>query len=223
VALMGWVLGFGLRRLLRAADLERGYLAGAFAGALTFALAAGADWAWEIAVTPVAFLLLAATLVAGSGIQTASIPPPSAPPRATVARRAVPAGAAILSVALLSLALIPARELGSAESALARSDPEAALEAARDAQDVQPYAATPYIQEALALQELGDLDAAIEPARTATEKEPTNWRTWHLVWQIETTRTPDDADQSAVESAYEKAFSLNPRSGSFESANPDGE
>lgn len=218
LALVLLVVVSGIKRLRQTTGSGTGYTASALSAAVVFSVAAGGDWLWELAVLPATFLLLAAALL--SRPQVAPPLPDAHPRRARVALRVGPAAAALPVLAILTIALLGARELRSSESALAASDPERALEAARNAQDFQPFASTPFMQEALALQQLGDAGAAIAPARNATDNEPTNWRTWHVVWQVETTRAEGSP---AATKAYEMAYSLNPRSGSLASAAPDSD
>jgi cytochrome c-type biogenesis protein CcmH/NrfG len=89
---------------------------------------------------------------------------------------------------------------------------QAALEEARSAHDMQPYAATPSLQQALVLERGGELDAAATQARAATEDEPTNWRTWLVLSRIEAER----GDAPASVDAYREARDLNPRSPLFQ-------
>ena len=86
-----------------------------------------------------------------------------------------------------------------------------ALADARDAAAIQSYAATPYIQEALVEEERGDLPAALAAARVASDKEPTNWRTWFVLSRLEAR----NGDARAAVEAYREAQSLNPRSPLF--------
>ena len=83
---------------------------------------------------------------------------------------------------------------------------------ARSAENVQPGAATPRLQQALVLELQSKLPAAAEAARGATERESTNWRTWLVLSRIEAERGRVDA---AV-AAYREAKSLNPLSPLFD-------
>jgi Flp pilus assembly protein TadD len=76
---------------------------------------------------------------------------------------------------------------------------------------VQPGAATPRVQEALLLESKGEYAPAEEAARAATEREPTNWKTWLLLSRIE-------AQQGRAEAAlrdFRAARSLDPLSEIF--------
>ena len=89
---------------------------------------------------------------------------------------------------------------------------QAALDKAQTAKDIQPYAATPSLQEAMILEISGDLEGAAAAATQATEDEPTNWRTWLLLSRVEARlgKVRQSVD------AYREARSLNPRSPLFQ-------
>ena len=86
-----------------------------------------------------------------------------------------------------------------------------ALERARNAQSLRPYAATPYLQEALILEDAKEFDAAARAVQKAIDRESTNWRPWFILSRIE------DARGRPRESiaAYARAASLNPNSQAF--------
>ncbi len=99
------------------------------------------------------------------------------PPREEPAPLGWPAaGRRSRSVALVAIVVIaiplasttpPARE----RSRRPRRRPAGRARCARSAQNVEPGAPTPRLQQALILEELGDLDQAAEAARGATERE----------------------------------------------------
>lgn len=195
-------LGVGIGRWRRAGP-RRDLLAGAIAAALTFAVAAGIDWAWELAVLPVAFLLLVAAIVNPLSAGSPEAPPGEPlpiPARLGVAALAI---AATITVAIPTAGLISVRE---SQADVRAGELASALDAARDAGDIQPYAATPDYQEAQILELQGDLANAAAAAREATTKEPTNWRTWLVLARIEAER---GRTGPALE-AFERARSLNP-------------
>ena len=113
--------------------------------------------------------------------------------------------AAIIAIAipLASTSLVRQSEAKAREGDLA-----GALEKARSAQNAQPDAASPRLQEALVLEAEGDLGAAAAAARAATERESTNWRTWLVLSRIEA----EDGRAAAAVRDYRRARSLNPRS-----------
>lgn len=200
------VLVGGGGTVLRAGEEARPQLAAALAGCAALCLTAIFDWVWQIPVLAVAFLLLAAVLVAAE----------ARPGRERSASLKLPLRA---GVALVALAAIAAISVPLASTSLVRQsqadaragDLPAALRAARSAQNAQPSAASPRLQEALVLESQGRLDAAAEAARGATERESTNWRTWLVLSRIEA----EAGRATAAIRDYRKARSLNPRSSIF--------
>jgi tetratricopeptide (TPR) repeat protein len=208
LAFVAGVLIVGAGRLLRAPPELRLGLAVAVAGCAVFAAAATVDWMWELGVLPVSFMLLAGVAVAGRDSERAG--------------RRAPAGGwfrshwlpriAVGALALAALVLIAIPLAGGAAIDQSRADArsgdlEGALSQARRAEDLQPYAATPLLQEAVVLERAGDLDAAARAAREATERESTNWRTWLTLSRLEALR----GNSRLAVTAYRHAAGLNPR------------
>lgn len=182
-------------------------LAAALAGCTAFCLTAISDWMWQIPVLAVAFLLLAAVLVtAGTSPEEAEGAGLRPPLRAAVALIALVVIVAI-AIPLASTSLV--RE---SEADARAGDLPAALSAARSAQNAQPDAASPRLQEALVLESQGSLAAAAVAARAATERESTNWRTWLVLSRIEA----ELGDASAAVRDYRRARMLNPFSELFQ-------
>jgi hypothetical protein len=191
----------GARNLMRASAEDRPQLAAAIAGCLAFCITAVFDWMWQIPVLPVAFLLLAATLVVPPGRSAAE--------RRLVSRlpfRLAVAALAIASVVTIAIPLASTVLVRESEAEARQGDLTGALEAAEEAGDVQPGAATPRLQQALLLEQLGELGAARAAAMAATDKESTNWRTWLVLARIEAER----GNAAAGVRAYRRARSLNP-------------
>lgn len=207
--LLAILLG-GAVAVLRAGRRGRPQLAAAVAGCAAFCVVAVFEWMWQIPVVPVAFLLLASVLL------TAVVKPKRSGSRETRAGLPLPGRAAfgLAAIAAIVAIAIPlsATSLVRQSQAEARAaDLPAALSAARDAQSVAPGAATPRLQQALVLETAGDLAAAAAAAAQATEREPTNWRTWLILSRIEAQR----GRAGVALGAYRKARSLNPRSPLF--------
>ncbi|HET6494522.1 MAG TPA: hypothetical protein VFH61_04045, partial [Thermoleophilia bacterium] len=162
-------------------------------------------------VLPVAFLLLAAAVLAGRG------------PAGAAPRTGLPVGfrfaVAAVSLAALAAIAIPYATTSSLRASQAQAEERAfgpALERARDAATIQPYAASPHLQEALLLELRGEVDAAVRAARLATVEEPTNWRTWFVLSRLEA--RAGDAEGSVA--AFRIARDLNPRSPLFAETAP---
>lgn len=185
-------------------DAERAAPAAAVAGCAAFALTAAVDWMWQLPVVPVAALVLAAVALTGREGGGAR-------PVVPLVLRLACALVSLVAIVAISIPLASTGLLRDSEAEARAGDLVAALEAARSAQNVEPGAAAPRLQEALLLEETGDLAGAAAAAREATERESTNWRTWLVLSRIEARR----GNAAAAVSAYRTARSLNPRSALF--------
>lgn len=201
------ILAGGALGLVSAGPRERGTGAAAIAGVLAFCVTAVFDWMWQIPVLAVAMLLLGSTLVVR----------PEDDPDAVGARRLHPAlrialaAAALAAIAAIAIPLATTSLVRQSEADVRGGDLNAALSAARSAQNVQPGAAGPRLQQALVLEAQGNLPAAAEAAVAATDRESTNWRTWLVLSRIEAER----GRAAASVRDYRRARSLNPRSELF--------
>ena len=208
LAVVATPFALGARRL-RALDRERRMLmAGALAACAAFAIAAGIDWAWELTVLPVAFVLLVAAVVGRPADEdgTATEPPPGKPTRLVLPAVGV---AAIVAIAI---PMASADALFDSQANVRAQNLTGALGEARLAEDIEPYAAAPALQQAMVLELQGDLEGALAAAHKATEAEPTNWRTWLILSRLEA----QAGDEFASQQAYDEARSLNPRSALFQ-------
>ena len=218
------LLGIGSYRALRAPPDLRVGLAAATAGCASFVASALVDWSWELAVLPVAFMCLAAVAIgAEPQPEPWSRSTRSRGPRPVWSRRArrnrgrFAAQLALIAVSVAALVLVTlpfAADDAVEDSRAAARDGQLdkALDEARDAVAIQPYSATPHLQEALVLDRLGEFGAATNAAREATRAESTNWRTWLILSRLQAER----GDARASLNAYREARSLNPKSGNLE-------
>lgn len=200
------ILVGGVRRTLSAETQRRPLLAAALAGCVAFCLSATFDWMWQLPVLPVSMLLLAAVLV-GAGPR---------PDRADAASLRLPQRIgtvllALVAVVVIAIPLASTSLVRQSEADARDGDLAGALEAARSAQNAEPGAATPRLQRALILEQLGDLEAATAAARGAVDREKTNWRNWLVLSRIEAQR----GRAAASVEAFREARSLNPRSPIF--------
>jgi hypothetical protein len=202
VAVFGVPLVNGGLRAFRSSAVERAPIAGALAVLTAFCVTATLDWVWQIAVLPVVALVSAAVVLAPRTGYRDSRKPWS---RGAIIAAA---GAAIVLIALPLAGLTSVRQ---SQAAVSQNRLPLALDRASTARKVQPYAATPALQQALLLERIGDLDAAAAAAIRATQTETNNWRTWLVLSRIEAER---GHSVSAV-AAYRRARSLNPRSPLF--------
>lgn len=210
----------GARRALDFRARE-GVAAAGVAVFAAWAVAAGVDWMWELtAVTAVALLGL------GLAIGTATFADPPTGESGTLDPRAIRAGPlrtrrgahsmARLGVAVLcaagivavALPYLASRQLGRSEAAVRAGQTDTALSAALAARDLEPWAATPYLQLALVSEQARDL----RPARTwiaqAIRRNREDWRLWLVKARIDTKlgRTVD------ARRALGRAVELAPRS-----------
>lgn len=205
VGLVAWVLAVGARRALTW-PRDRTLFAAATAGAAAFAVAAGVDWVWQLAVIPIAFLLLAAAILQpGGGAKTQS------EGRRSLAPRLVLGGLAIVSLVGIAIPLAGSEAISQSQTEVRSANLGAALGDAQTARDIQPYSASASIQEALVLELQGDPSGAATAARAATQEEPDNWQNWVVLSRVETElgNAPQAID------AYRKARALNPLSSLF--------
>ena len=178
------VLIMGAVRCLRAPpDLRLG-LAAAVAGCAAFVGGAIVDWTWEIGVFGLVFMVLAAIAVAG-GRPAAPRRGGAEPPWQRWAGRAAVAAVSLVAIFAIARPLAGSHAITESQEDVARGDLRAALAKADDATEIEPYAATPYLQKALVLERLGRLEPAVNAARRATKKESTNWRTWLVLSRLE--------------------------------------
>jgi O-antigen ligase len=202
IGVLGLALVVGARRALaarRTGDLaEPGVLAAALALLLAGALAAAVEWTWEI---PAAF----APVIVALAVLTTPPLVPSAEPAPTRRRRlAVRSLALIASLAAIATAgalFIAEQRLQDAESSLADGELAEAADEARAASDLQPWAAAPYTQLALAESERGRLEAARDAIRAAIERAPEDFSLYLVAARVEYLDDEPDAGELAIERA----------------------
>jgi hypothetical protein len=200
LSFFGWVFWTGARRYRAAAASRRDQLAAILAGCLAFVLTAAFDWVWEVAVVPIAFLLLASVLVsAGDKRREGSLP---------WAARAAAVPVSIAAMVAIAIPLAAASSLQQSQAAVRSGNYSQALADAHDAQLVEPFAAAYPLQEALVLERLGRLGAAEAMARTAVRREPRDWRSWVVLSRLQAER----GRAQAALTSYRRARELNPDS-----------
>jgi tetratricopeptide (TPR) repeat protein len=200
-------------RLTRLDDETRVLCAALLAVLAAYCVAAGVDWMWELtAVTVVVFICLA--LLAGA----ATLPRPrDAGVRLGMSRRGrrlvigLIVGMAVVALASAGDELLGARTLQASQAATANNDLGRAFDDALDARDLQPWAASPYLQLALVAEERGQLRTAAAAITSAVDRAPDDWRLWLVRARIETKR----GNVRSGLQALQQARLLNPRSPLF--------
>lgn len=198
VGLIGFLLigGFfaymvigGARRALRASFDVRVLVATATAMVAGFCAAAAFDWVWQMGVIPMITLLVAAVIVADLGdpvTSAASGPQTTASNRRLRATRVILGAAAVLAIVLISIPLATTVEVRSSQAAAARGQIKQALADANSAQQLQPAAASPRLQRALLLEQVGDVKDAEQAIAEAIQREPDNSQLWLVASRIAT-------------------------------------
>jgi hypothetical protein len=198
------VLVLGARMYRKASIRRKTQVAAALAGCAAFCLGAAYDWLWQLAVVPIAFLLLASVLVsAGDRRRSRPFPLPA---------RLGGIAFAVAAMVAISIPLSAAVALEQSQSEYRAGNLEAALEEAASARRVAPYTAQPWTQEALILEAQGHNTAALHAAQEATRAEPKEWRAWVVRSRLEAAAGHPEASLDA----YREARSLNPLSHLFQ-------
>ena len=140
---------------------------------------------------------------------------PPQPARRRGARRARrdDSTAAWLAICAAALPLLTQLEIGASQAAAQDGNALAALQSARSAIRLQPWASEPYLQLALVSEQAGRLAVADTAIRRAIARSEDDWQLWLVATRIQTKRGRVAA---AVES-LRHARDLNPRSPSVRS------
>jgi hypothetical protein len=211
IAVIAWILLAGIARVIRGRDpTQRLAIAAATAAATVFAFSASVEWIWLIPVLPVTLIILATVIFSPGPDQSA----PDGGNRTRVigfARIIGPIGA-LAVIAAVALPMSATAAVRNSQSLVAANKLVPALDQALDAEQIQPYAASPWLQEALVLEEAGDLPDALIAAQHATARELTNWQPWFVLSRLEA-RTGHTA---AALADYRRAVTLDPRNPLFQ-------
>jgi O-antigen ligase len=185
-------------------------LAAVFAGFL-FGLAV--DWIWELPVVTVVAVAAIALLLGPATLGGAEAPGsgPGAGRRARLVARVVGVLVALGLIAAQAIPLVAQDRIEASQDKFAAADLDGARDAALDARDVQPWAASPHLQLALVEEASGNLDAAGDEIDDAIENDPLDWRLWLTAARIDATA----GDDASAEERLDRAVELNPRSPLF--------
>jgi tetratricopeptide (TPR) repeat protein len=95
---------------------------------------------------------------------------------------------ALLVAAVQVPGLVSTQHIRQSETDLDRGQVSAALDAADQAIDAEPWAASPYATRALALEQSRDLPGAAADANDAIDRAPEDWRNHLLLARLEAER-----------------------------------
>ena len=205
------VLVGGSIRALRAPPQLRMPIATAVAAFAAFAAAASFDWVWQIGVIPVVAMLLAAVALAGGHEERSATLLPRSPLRRYPGTRLLLAGGFAAALVAIAVPLTSTIAVRSSQAAVRSGHYPAALKDALSAQRIEPSAATPRLQRALVLEQMGDLATALRAIDEAAVREPTNWR----IWLVASRLAAETGHPQLALAEYRRARSLNPTSPLF--------
>lgn len=207
IAFLVGVLSAAVVLVVRSQYEQRIRAAGAVAALIAFMVSAAYDWIWQVPVLPVAFLLLAAAVIAPSGAAQRAR-------GALFARRGLRAALVVSGLVCLGVIGVPlatATAVQRSQAAAASGDTTLALRDAQDAARIQPGAASPQIQLALVYELRRNLPQALLAAKRAVHDEPANWSTWLIMSRLEA----EEGRVASSVAAFRRARSLNPNSPLF--------
>jgi hypothetical protein len=201
-------LGAGVARLRRRAASDRGATAALLAVVAGFAVGAALDWIWQLpAIAALAMLslgLLTGPATAGAATATAA----AAPPRLRFGLRAAGVVAAWVVLCAQAIPFLAGQEVDASQRAASDGDLPQALDRARSAVAIQPWASSPRLQLALVQEENGRIDLARRELGAAIARDEQDWRL-----QLVASRLAVKAgDIPGARRYLARAHALNPRS-----------
>ncbi len=210
LALVGTLLWCAFAVWRNSAAPQRDRYAALLAAMLAFAIGAAFDWFWEIAALGAVFFLAAGVMVAARCVQLAADPRRERSRGREGHRFGLTVAAVVLAwisaIALVGPLLVE-RELESSRAAAAREDLGGAVDHARTARSIEPWAASPYVQLGLLAERQGDYRAAIEHFGHAIEREDRNWQWYYLLSRVE----HEAGEASKAKADLNRARELNPQ------------
>ena len=176
------------------------------------AAAAAVDFSWEL---PSVFapVVIVAALLTGSALTPTLInapPPPERLPRRGRGGIALGALALVFGFGVIcasGLQYLTDRAIDRSQAAVRDHDLDGAAGAARDAVDLEPWAAEPRLQLGLVYRTAGDYDAARRSLHAAIERADQDWRPWATLALVDGLA----GDATAACHDVDRARDLNPK------------
>jgi Flp pilus assembly protein TadD len=162
--------------------------------------AAAYDWVWQLPAVALVALLLGAGILSSHGSTLGGRP--------SWAVRVLVATAGIGAMIAIAIPFGETVAIRSSQADAASGRLDAALGDATTAQRLEPYAATPRVQQALILERAGDLRGARAAIIQATARAATNWSIWLVRARIDA----ESGRERAAASDYRRAHALDPLS-----------
>lgn len=209
-------IAVGALRSLRSSGEERMLLAALTAGFAAYAVAAGVDWMWELtAVTVFALVMLGLlTGVAASSRGNLEAVAENSGKRARGWRFGLGVAALVgmwLLICAQGVPLFAQLRIKDSHADYKGGNYTAAIRAALDARNLQPWASSPYLQLALVYEHWGFVPAAHRAIEMAIKRDPQNWQLWAIKARLDLKLL----NAKAFTTSFARAYSLNPRSTFF--------
>jgi O-antigen ligase len=184
------MLWIGFTAWRAASGRERDLYAVLLGVSLAFAVGVAYDWFWQLAVVGSVFFMATGTLVAARcgqiwrARQIARAREGLDPEAGQESRRfslsIVGLAVAWLTMLALTGPLLVDHEIHASSSAAANGEIESAIEHAKTARSIEPWAATPYLQLGLLAQAKGEYGEAVSRFEQAIDRENHNWTLYYL-------------------------------------------
>jgi tetratricopeptide (TPR) repeat protein len=218
--LLGAAFAYGglvaVRNTLRRSGEERVVAASLLGVVAAFFVAAGLDWIWQLtaiaAVGLISLGLLVGPAASSAELRSVTGRSPTRLPRFVLGATVLALGWAVLCAQ--ALPWVTAIQVRRSAAALDRGDGTTAFRRALEAKNLEPWAASPYLQLALVEEQRRKLRDARKWIQDGIDRNPIDWRLWLVAARIETKA----GDINAARGSLRRAEALNPRSPLFTGA-----
>jgi hypothetical protein len=210
VAMVLFLLGVGFWTWRAASGRQRELYGMLLSVSFAFALGSAFDWFWQIAVVGSVFFMASAALVAarcsqiwraGATARAREGTDPGAPERRRFSVAVVGLAVAWLTMLALIGPLLVDREIHQSTNAALNQEFESAVNHAKTARSIEPWAATPYRQLGLLAESNGEYEGAIQRFGQAIDREDRNWSLYYLRARAEHKAGQNEAAQADLEEA----------------------